>query len=177
MRSSPTRTGSSCRPAGRSDAAVGGRTRTAASAVRWTRRAREGEPDRPRPERARLPGHREAVKEDRRGIGEGQRGPHLVLLARDAIGYRSLCRLISRANLAGTKAMPRFDHALLAEHTEGLVALSGCRDGEIARRLRVGDRDGARAAARALAEAMADQPATASTSSCRTTSCPTTTGS
>ena len=104
------------------------------------------------PERARLPGHREAVKEDLRGIGEAQRGPHLVLLARDAIGYRSLCRLVSRANLAGTKAMPRFDQALLAEHTEGLVALSGCRDGEIARRLRVGDRDGARAAARALAE-------------------------
>ncbi len=114
--------------------------------------ARDGEPDRPRPERTRLPGHREAIKEDRRGIGEGQRGPHLVLLARDAIGYRSLCRLVSRANLAGTKAMPRFDHALLAEHTEGLVALSGCRDGEIARRLRAGDRAGARAAARVLAE-------------------------
>ena len=113
--------------------------------------ARDGEPDRPRPERARLPGHREAVKEDRRGVGEAQRGPHLVLIARDAIGYRSLCRLVSRANLAGTKAMPRFDHALLTEHTEGLVALSGCRDGEIARRLRVGDRVGARAAARALA--------------------------
>ena len=43
--------------------------------------------------------------------------------------------------------MPRFDQALLAEHAEGLVALSGCREGEIARRLRVGDRDGARAAA------------------------------
>jgi DNA polymerase III alpha subunit len=120
--------------------------------------ARDGEPDRPRAERARLPGHREAVKEDRRGIGEGQRGPHLVLIARDAIGYRSLCRLVSRANLAGTKAMPRFDHALLAAHAEGLVALSGCRDGEIARRLRVGDRDGARAAARALAQRYGGPP-------------------
>ncbi|MBA2717827.1 MAG: DNA polymerase III subunit alpha, partial [Chloroflexi bacterium] len=130
----------------------GGRRRSIDGAGPDESAAREGEPDRPRPERARLPGHREAVKEDRRGIGEGQRGPHLVLLARDAIGYRSLCRLISRANLAGTKAMPRLDHALLAEHREGLVALSGCRDGEIARRLRVGDRDGARAAARGFAE-------------------------
>ena len=43
--------------------------------------------------------------------------------------------------------MPRFTQALLAEHTEGLVALSGCRDGEIARRLRAGDREGARAVA------------------------------
>jgi DNA polymerase III alpha subunit len=136
----------------------GGRRRQADGTADQTV-ASEGDPDRPRPERARLPGHREAVKEDRRGIGEAQRGPHLVLLARNATGYRSLCRLVSRANLAGTKAMPRFDHALLAAHAEGLVALSGCREGEIARRLRVGDRAGARAAARALAEIHGSGPA------------------
>ncbi|TME11674.1 MAG: PHP domain-containing protein [Chloroflexi bacterium] len=107
----------------------------------------EGMPARPRPARARLPGHRHVVKEDLRGIGERQRGPHLVLLARDATGYRSLCRLVSRANLDGTKRVPRFTQALLARHTEGLLALSGGREGEIARRLRVGDRDGARAVA------------------------------
>jgi DNA polymerase III alpha subunit len=112
----------------------------------------EGRPDRPRPERARLPGHRDPVKEDQRGIGEHERRPHLVLLARDASGYRSLCRLISRANMAGTKAVPRFSQALLADETEGVVALSGCREGEIARRLRGGDRAGARAAAEALAD-------------------------
>ncbi len=104
----------------------------------------DGRPVRPRPIRTRLPGHRSAVKEDYRGVGEGQRGPHLVLLARTDAGYRSLCRLVSRANLAGTKAVPRFDQALLAEHSEGLIALSGCRDGEIARRLASGDRAGAR---------------------------------
>ena len=49
--------------------------------------------------------------------------------------------------MAGTKGMPRFSQALLAEHTEGLVALSGCRDGELVRRLRTGDRAGARAVA------------------------------
>src|SRR5437762_810162 len=107
----------------------------------------EGMPARPRPTRARLPGHRNVVKEDLRGIGERQRGPHLVLLARDATGYRSLCRLVSLANLDGTKRVPRFTRALLARHTEGLLALSGGREGEIARRLRVGDRDGARAVA------------------------------
>ncbi|MDQ2965693.1 MAG: PHP domain-containing protein, partial [Chloroflexota bacterium] len=112
----------------------------------------EGRPARPRPARARLPGHRAPVKEDLRGIGARQRGPHLLLLARDVTGYRSLCRLVSRANLAGTKSMPRFTQSLLADHVEGLVALSGCRDGEIARRLRVGDRAGARAVARRYAE-------------------------
>jgi DNA polymerase III alpha subunit len=107
----------------------------------------EGRPARPRPQRARLPGHRDPVKEDFRGIGDRARGPHLVLLAQTPAGWRSLSRLISRANLAGTKAAPRFRHELLEAEHEGVVALSGCRDGEIARRLRVGDRAGARAAA------------------------------
>ena len=106
-----------------------------------------GRPARPRPTRTRLPGHREVVKEDHRGIGEAQRGPHLLLLARDATGWRSLCRLVSRANLSGTKAVPKFTQALLAEHAEGVIALSGCREGELARRLRAGDREGARAVA------------------------------
>jgi error-prone DNA polymerase len=126
----------------------------------------DGLPARPRPSRVRLPGYRDAVREDLRGVGEAQRGPHLILLARNAAGYRSLCRLVSRANLAGTKSMPRFSQALLAEHTEGLVALSGCREGEIARRLRVGDRAGARAVAERYAQLFgatgsASSPATA----------------
>lgn len=107
----------------------------------------EGVPARPRPSRTLLPGHRDPVKEDLRGIRERTRGPHLVLLARSQVGWRSLCRLVSRANLAGTKSVPRFSQALLAEHAEGLVALSGCGEGELARRLRAGDRSGARAVA------------------------------
>jgi hypothetical protein len=96
-----------------------------------------------------------------------------VLLARDMSGYRSLCRLVSAAQMAGTKGVPRFGHQLLAGHTEGLVALSGCRHGEINRRLLAGDRDGAQAAARRLAGLFGEGR---SSSSCSTTCCPTTTG-
>ena len=125
----------------------------------------EGRPARPRPERARLPGHREVRREDHRGIGEAERGPHLVLLARDATGWRSLCRLVSRANLAGTKAVPRFTHELLAANAEGLVALSGCRHGELARRLRAGDREGARAVAERYARLFGGVASTSASSS------------
>ena len=129
--------------------------------------ATEGRPARPRPQRAKLPGHRDPVKEDLRGIGTRARGPHLVLLARTPTGWRSLSRLISRANLAGTKSVPRFRHDLLEEEHEGVIALSGCRDGEIARRLRVGDRAGARAAAERYAAIFGrgDDPATSQSSS------------
>ena len=120
--------------------------------------ALDGRPARPHADRLRLPGHREPLREDLRGIGDAARGPHLVLLARDATGYRSLCRLVSAAHLAGTKGVPRYTHALLESHADGLVALTGCRHSEIARRLLAGDRAGAAAAARHHAATYAPVP-------------------
>jgi error-prone DNA polymerase len=111
----------------------------------------DGRAMRPSIERLRPPGHRDPRREDMRGVRSRELGPHLVLIARDMTGYRSLCRLASNAHLAGTKGAPRFTHKLLAENTEGLVALSGCRHGEVARRLLAGDREGAAAAAVAMA--------------------------
>ncbi len=106
---------------------------------------------RPPVDRLLPPGQREPRREDLRGVRPRELGPHLVLLARDMTGYRSLCRLVSAAHLAGTKGAPRFTHELVRRNTEGLAALSGCRHGEIARRLLAGDREGALAAARAWA--------------------------
>ena len=79
-----------------------------------------------------------------------------MLLAEDAAGYRSLCRIASAAHLAGTKAVPRFTHDLLARNTEGLIALTGCRHGELARRLLAGDRDGAERSASWLIDRFGD---------------------
>ncbi|MDQ3938228.1 MAG: PHP domain-containing protein, partial [Chloroflexota bacterium] len=111
-------------------------------------RAGEGRPLRPSVPRTLLPGHHEPRREDLRGVRAREQGPHLVLLAGDMNGYRSLCRLTSAAQLAGAKGVPRFSHELLARHTAGVVALSGCRQGEIGRRLAAGDREGAAQAAR-----------------------------
>src|SRR4030095_624800 len=55
---------------------------------------------------------------------------HLVLLARDAVGYRNLAKLSSLAYLEGFYYKPRVDRELLEKHREGLVALSGCLSGE-----------------------------------------------
>ena len=102
-----------------------------------------GEPMRPSVPRQRPPGHRDPRREDLRGVRSQELGPHLTLLAQDQPGYANLCRLISAAHLAGTKGVPRFTHQLLAEHRDGLIVLSGCRHGELSRRLLAGDREGA----------------------------------
>jgi error-prone DNA polymerase len=116
----------------------------------------EGRAVRPTMERLRPPGHRDPRREDLRGVRPRELGPHLILLARDMSGYRSLCRLASHAHLAGTKGTPRFRHDLIRGETEGLIALSGCRHGEVARRLLAGDRQGAADAARKLASIFRD---------------------
>ncbi|MCR4419844.1 MAG: DNA polymerase III subunit alpha [Clostridia bacterium] len=64
--------------------------------------------------------------------GQQEESPfHLVLLARDYTGYQNLLRLVSRAYLEGFYYKPRVDRELLAEHREGLIALSACLAGEI----------------------------------------------
>ena len=61
-----------------------------------------------------------------------QRGPyHLGIIAYNNIGYRNLLKLSSRSFLEGYYVKGRIDHDLLAQHSEGLVVLSGCLSGEI----------------------------------------------
>ncbi|MCC6630158.1 MAG: PHP domain-containing protein [Chloroflexi bacterium] len=72
-------------------------------------------------------------------------GGRLVLLARDAAGWRSLCRLITTANLSGKKEAPRLDLATLAANAAGLTALVG-PGSAVAERLLAGDPAGARQA-------------------------------
>jgi len=56
---------------------------------------------------------------------------HFTLLARDAEGYRNLVKLVSIAHLDGMYYKPRIDKELLAQHSAGLIGLSGCLKGEI----------------------------------------------
>jgi error-prone DNA polymerase len=79
-------------------------------------------------------------------------GTHLLLLARDPIGYAALARVISEAQLAGEKGAPRFtmsdlDRWVTSQEFDHLVALTGCRKGSVPRSL---EREGPAAAERVL---------------------------
>jgi DNA polymerase-3 subunit alpha len=56
---------------------------------------------------------------------------HLTLLATDHDGYQNLIKLVSIAHLDGMYYKPRIDKELLAQHSGGLLGLSGCLKGEI----------------------------------------------
>jgi DNA polymerase-3 subunit alpha len=69
---------------------------------------------------------------------------HLTLLAENETGYRNLLRLVSTAHLEGFYHRPRMDKQLLAEHSEGIVCLSGCLSSELGVHLLAEDRERAR---------------------------------
>ncbi|MCL2177511.1 MAG: DNA polymerase III subunit alpha [Firmicutes bacterium] len=69
---------------------------------------------------------------------------HLVLLAKNEKGYKNLIKLNSIAFIEGFYYKPRIDMDLLAAHSSGLVALSGCLSGHIPKALLMGDFDGAK---------------------------------
>lgn len=58
---------------------------------------------------------------------------HLTLLVKNQKGYLNLIKLTTVAHLEGHYYKPRIDKNLLAKHSDGLIALSGCQQGEIAR--------------------------------------------
>jgi len=77
---------------------------------------------------------------------------HLTLLCENNEGYQNLLQIVSKAELEGFYSRPRADWELLEQYHTGLIALSGCANGQIARLLCEGDYDAAKAAAMRYAE-------------------------
>src|SRR5215510_4098942 len=69
---------------------------------------------------------------------EGGGNFHLILLAMNLVGYRNLCRLVSAGYTEGFYHKPRVDKELLRELNTGIIALSGCLSGELARAMLAG---------------------------------------
>jgi DNA polymerase-3 subunit alpha len=78
---------------------------------------------------------------------EGDTYNHLLVLAENEEGYRNLTKITSEASLHGFYYKPRISKKFLAEHSKGLIGLSGCLKGEVAERLVEGKYDAAREAA------------------------------
>ncbi len=64
---------------------------------------------------------------------------HLTLLAANYEGYKNLLKLATAAYLEGFYYKPRIDKEILARHSKGLIALSGCLKGETASLILHGD--------------------------------------
>lgn len=56
---------------------------------------------------------------------------HLVLLAKNKAGYKSLCRILTESHLENPRLKPKTFFSTLEKYSSGLFALSGCRKGEI----------------------------------------------
>ncbi|MBI2630735.1 DNA polymerase III subunit alpha [Candidatus Nomurabacteria bacterium] len=60
---------------------------------------------------------------------------HLILLAKNLQGYKNLMRLVTLSHIEGFYYKPRMDKEILRKYSEGIIALSGCLGGELARAL------------------------------------------
>ncbi|MGE5674285.1 MAG: DNA polymerase III subunit alpha [Mycobacterium leprae] len=76
----------------------------------------------------------------------GERGYHLTVLAENYEGYKNLVKLVSAGFTEGFYYKPRVDHDLLAGHSKGLIALSGCLGGEVPSRFLTGQEEEAKRA-------------------------------
>lgn len=64
--------------------------------------------------------------------GKEQGGPyHLTLIAEDATGYRNLLELVSLGYTEGFYSKPRIDMEILREYHDGIIALTGCIQGQV----------------------------------------------
>lgn len=84
---------------------------------------------------------------DRETTGGDDRYYHLVLLAENDLGYHNLMKIVSRGFTEGYYYRPRVDKELLRTYHEGIIALSACLAGEVARGISKGMYEEAKKAA------------------------------
>ena len=68
---------------------------------------------------------------------------HMTLLAQNKAGYQNLLKLVTASHLEGFYYYARMDREILERYSEGLIVLSGCPSGELARSIKTGDLDAA----------------------------------
>ncbi len=71
--------------------------------------------------------------------GQYEGANHVTVLVRNETGYHNLIKLVSKGYLEGFYYKPRVDKELLAQHSDGLLVLSGCLNSEVSRLLLAGE--------------------------------------
>lgn len=69
----------------------------------------------------------------RRDKGKDKKSDHLILLAKNEIGYHNLIKLVSHGWTEGFYRKPRIDFELLEKHAEGLIVSTACLAGALPR--------------------------------------------
>lgn len=81
--------------------------------------------------------------DDRRSAAKRDDGTqtynHIILLAKNDVGYKNINQLSQIAWTQGFYSKPRIDRAVLAQHKEGIIVLSGCLNGLISKAIERGD--------------------------------------
>ena len=72
---------------------------------------------------------------------------HLILLAENNEGYSNLMKIVSAGFVDGFYYKPRVDREILKKYHEGIICLSACLAGEVARLLQMGQYEEAKKAA------------------------------
>ncbi|MCK4919108.1 MAG: DNA polymerase III subunit alpha [Candidatus Pacebacteria bacterium] len=79
------------------------------------------------------------VSRHNKTLGSNDRRNHLILLAKNEIGYKNLIKMTTSAHIEGFYYKPRIDKELLRENSEGLIGTSACMGGEISQAILAND--------------------------------------
>ncbi len=75
---------------------------------------------------------------------EDRSNRHILLLAKNKVGYKNLIKLVTIGHLEGFYYKPRIDWETLSKHAEGLIACTACMGGEIPHLLEAGQEEKAK---------------------------------
>lgn len=94
--------------------------------------------------------------EDANGKKKSKHYNHLILLAKNEIGYRNLVKLSTIGHTEGFYYKPRIDLEVLRQHSEGLICTSACAGGVVSAHLVNGEYDKAKEVAKTYKEIFGD---------------------
>lgn len=77
-------------------------------------------------------------------MGIDNKYSHLTVIAKNLVGYKNLIKIVSIGHMEGFYFKPRIDWETLEKHSEGLIVLSGCLSGSVAKKLIEGNIDEAK---------------------------------